>query len=46
MLTFWGGLSQSEIAQRTAAPLGAVRSRVHLGLVKLRDRLASEGPDP
>lgn len=41
-LSFWGGLSQSEIADRTGTPLGTVKSRVRLGMAKLRDRLASE----
>src|SRR6266498_3930528 len=39
-LAFWGGLSQSEIAERTSTPLGTVKSRVRLGMAKLRDRLA------
>ncbi len=41
-LAFWGGLSQTEIAARTQTPLGTVKSRVRLGMAKLRDRLASE----
>jgi RNA polymerase sigma-70 factor (ECF subfamily) len=41
-LAFWSGLSQSEIAKRTATPLGTVKSRVRLGLAKLRDTLAVE----
>ncbi len=41
-LAFWGGLSQSEIAERTSTPLGTVKSRVRLGMAKLRDRLAIE----
>jgi len=41
-LSFWGGLSQSEIAERTGTPLGTVKSRVRLGMAKLRDRLALE----
>lgn len=38
-LAFWGGLSQSEIAARTSTPLGTVKSRVRLGMEKLRERL-------
>jgi len=41
-LAFWGGYSQSEIAERTNTPLGTVKSRVRLGMTKLRDRLADE----
>lgn len=38
-LAFWGGLSQTEIAARTGAPLGTVKSRVRLGMERLRQRL-------
>ena len=41
-LAFWGGYSQSEIAARTNTPLGTVKSRVRLGLTKLRERLVDE----
>jgi RNA polymerase sigma-70 factor, ECF subfamily len=41
-LAFWSGLSQSEIAERTGAPLGTVKSRVRLGMSKLRERLRVE----
>ena len=41
-LAFWGGYSQSEIAARTNTPLGTVKSRVRLGMNKLRERLADE----
>ena len=45
-LAFWSGLSQSEIAQRTGAPLGTVKSRVRLGMSKLRDTLQPESETP
>ena len=45
-LAYWGGLSQTEIAQRTGAPLGTVKSRMRLGLLALRQRLAGESGDP
>ncbi len=44
-LAFWSGLSQTEIAAKTGAPLGTVKSRVRLGMTKLRDRLTNEGSD-
>lgn len=44
-LAFWQGLSQTEIAARTGVPLGTVKSRVRLAMVKLRDGLAAEGRD-
>jgi RNA polymerase sigma-70 factor (ECF subfamily) len=42
-LAFWAGLSQSEIAARTGTPLGTVKSRVRLGMARLREWLAEEG---
>lgn len=41
-LAFWGGYSQGEIAARTNTPLGTVKSRIRLGMTKLRDRLVDE----
>ena len=42
-LAFWSGLSQSEIATRTSVPLGTVKTRVRLGMAKLRERLIGTG---
>lgn len=39
-LAYFGGLTQQEIAEKTGAPLGTVKSRVRLGLLALKDQLA------
>jgi RNA polymerase sigma-70 factor (ECF subfamily) len=38
-LAFFEGLSQSEIAERLKEPLGTIKTRVRLGMEKLRDSL-------
>jgi RNA polymerase sigma-70 factor (ECF subfamily) len=38
-LAFFEGLSQSEIAERLQEPLGTIKTRVRLGMRKLRDSL-------
>lgn len=46
---YFGGLSQSEIAERTGLPVGTVKSRTRLALERLRrmlaESLAAEAPD-
>jgi RNA polymerase sigma-70 factor (ECF subfamily) len=39
-LAYFGGLSQSEIAEKTGQPLGTVKTRVRLAMEKLREPLA------
>ena len=36
VLAYWGGLTADEIARRSAVPLGTAKSRIRLGLEKLR----------
>jgi RNA polymerase sigma-70 factor (ECF subfamily) len=38
-LGYFGGLSQSEIAERTGQPLGTIKTRMRLAMQKLRGRL-------
>lgn len=39
VLSFYGGLTQTEIAARTGAPVGTVKGRVRLAMAKLREVL-------
>lgn len=39
-LGYFGGLSQTEIAERTGQPLGTIKTRMRLAMLKLRDRLS------
>ena len=37
VLAYWGGMTADEIARRSDVPLGTAKSRIRLGLAKLRE---------
>jgi RNA polymerase sigma-70 factor (ECF subfamily) len=37
VLAYWGGLTADQIARRSQVPLGTAKSRIRLGLARLRD---------
>ena len=43
-LACYGGYSQSELADRTGLPLGTIKTRMRLGMMKLRTSLSND-PD-
>ncbi|WCB93978.1 ECF RNA polymerase sigma factor SigK [Baekduia alba] len=40
VLAYWGGLTADQIAVKAGVPLGTAKSRIRLGLARLRDDLA------
>ncbi len=43
VLAYWGGLTAEEIARHERIPLGTAKSRIRLGLAKLRSEMANVG---
>jgi len=44
-LAYYGGFSQSELAERLGQPLGTIKSRMFTGLSRLREQLGEPGTE-
>jgi RNA polymerase sigma factor (sigma-70 family) len=45
-LAYYGGFSQSELAERLGQPVGTIKSRMFAGLARLRELLGEPGTGP
>jgi len=45
VLAYWGGLTAEQIAASSGAPVGTVKSRIRLGIIKLREQCESDLTD-
>lgn len=42
VLAYWGGLTAEQIARRSRVPLGTAKSRIRLGLTRLREEFSAD----